>query len=62
MAYQEYKLKRQVSLTSDLPSWESNQDFESHNVSVERFGNIEILLQKIVCVQFIPVTYTGYSF
>lgn len=30
-------------------------------MSAEHFGNTEILLQKMVCVQLISVTYTGSS-
>lgn len=46
----------QVSLTSVFSPWESMQDFASHSLSAEHFGNVEILLQKMVWVQFIPVT------
>lgn len=60
VTYQQCEIKRQVILTSDLHPWESNQDFASHGLSAKHFGTVEVLLQKMGCVQSIHVTYTGF--
>lgn len=38
-----------------------NPRFCIPSISAEHFGNTEILFQKMVCIQFISVTYAGYS-